>query len=407
MLSGLGDYGSGSESEDERAPLPAPVKPKTAAKPAAKSSSLALPPPSADKVSAPKARKPKKIAIGLPSLPSLPQDDDSDDLKDDRPPAKKPRLGSGAGASSLLSMLPTPKRKVPVATVPERVLGGGRGPGLVFNTASTPALVPTSKEPEDEEQDNAPGPEATPSKDATPSTPVSFMPVSISKRRPNISVEEEGRRPIAPPRPNAAPAMDFFGLGATSSSSSAKVTAAAASSSSHVSITSAPEVIEFKPPTPTPQDPYPGYYLLPSGAWAAYDPEYYNVYLKKWKKEYDDQVRALEKGAIKGFEGSEESAEEVNMVTEMEKARREIQERESRKAVTTDATGEPAKPRMNIDDVANLFGSLPSRAVARNLVTNCPRYLQMPIKTAQPSRKRLRKEDGIAKKLVTNTVSSY
>lgn len=138
-------------------------------------------------------------------------------------------------------------------------------------------------------------------------------------------------------------------LGATSSSSSAKVTVAAASSSSHVSITSAPEVVEFKPPTPTPQDPYPGYYLLPSGAWAAHDPDYYNVFLKKWKKEYDDQVRALEKGAIKGFEGSEESAEEVNMVTEMEKARREIQERESRKAVTTDATGEPAKPRMNID----------------------------------------------------------
>ncbi|KAJ8700101.1 hypothetical protein PTI98_003160 [Pleurotus ostreatus] len=352
MLSGLGDYGSGSESEDERAPLPAPVKPKTAAKPAAKSSSLALPPPSADKVSAPKARKPKKIAIGLPSLPSLPQDDDSDDLKDDRPPAKKPRLGSGAGAYCT-----------------GKGTWRGRGPGLVFNTASTPALVPTSKEPEDEEQDNAPGPEATPSKDATPSTPVSFMPVSISKRRPNISVEEEGRRPIAPPRPNAAPAMDFFGLGATSSSSSAKVTAAAASSSSHVSITSAPEVIEFKPPTPTPQDPYPGYYLLPSGAWAAYDPEYYNVYLKKWKKEYDDQVRALEKGAIKGFEGSEESAEEVNMVTEMEKARREIQERESRKAVTTDATGEPAKPRMNIDP-AKQSGRAKSRHQLSSLLTD-------------------------------------
>ncbi|KAL4265205.1 Proline-rich protein PRCC [Pleurotus pulmonarius] len=369
MLSGLGDYGSGSESENETERVQLPAKPKLASKPPAKSSSLALPPPSADKASAPKARKPKKIAIGLPSLSSLPQDDDNDDLKDDRPPAKKPRLEAGAGASSLLSMLPTPKRKVPVASAPERVLGGGRGPGLVFNTAPTTAPVSTSKEPEDEEQVEAQELESTPWEDIPTPAPVSFMPMSISKRRPNISVEEEGRRPAAPSRPSAAPAVDFFGLGTSSSSSSTKVTAGSASSASHVSITSAPEVVEFKPPTPTPQDPYPGYYLLPSGAWAAYDPDYYNVFLKKWKKEYDDQVRALEKGAIKGFEGSEESAEEVNMVKEMEKARKEIQERESRKAVTTDATGEPAKPRMNIDP-AKQSGRAKSRHQLSSLLTD-------------------------------------
>ena len=29
------------------------------------------------------------------------------------------------------------------------------------------------------------------------------------------------------------------------------------------------------PPAPTASDPYPGYYQLPGGQWAAYDPEYY------------------------------------------------------------------------------------------------------------------------------------
>lgn len=40
-------------------------------------------------------------------------------------------------------------------------------------------------------------------------------------------------------------------------------------------ISSAPPVSEFVPPVPTPSDPYPGYYQLPSGAWAAHDPAYY------------------------------------------------------------------------------------------------------------------------------------
>lgn len=40
-------------------------------------------------------------------------------------------------------------------------------------------------------------------------------------------------------------------------------------------ISSAPAVSDFVPPAPTPTDPYPGYYQLPSGAWAAHDPTYY------------------------------------------------------------------------------------------------------------------------------------
>jgi proline-rich protein PRCC len=105
-------------------------------------------------------------------------------------------------------------------------------------------------------------------------------------------------------------------------------------------MSSAPKVEEFTPPEPTPQDEYPGYYKLPSGDWAAYDPAYYKKFYDKWKKEYDAHVRALEKGT-KGFE--------VNAAAEMERAKVEIKEREERKALTTgDTGGEPAKPRMNI-----------------------------------------------------------
>ena len=99
-------------------------------------------------------------------------------------------------------------------------------------------------------------------------------------------------------------------------------------------ISSAPKVEEFIPPEPTPSDPYPGYYQLPSGSWAQYDTDYYQKFYNKWKAEYDAQVRALEKGVEKGFEGVEEAnTPEVNARLEMEKAQREIQEREEQKRV--------------------------------------------------------------------------
>lgn len=98
---------------------------------------------------------------------------------------------------------------------------------------------------------------------------------------------------------------------------------------------------------PTPEDPYPGYYLLPSGQWAAHDPAYYKKHYDKWKREYDAHVRALEKGKIKGFEGAD-GAEEVNALKEMEKAKVEIQEREERKALTAAPDAVPEAPKMNI-----------------------------------------------------------
>jgi proline-rich protein PRCC len=131
----------------------------------------------------------------------------------------------------------------------------------------------------------------------------------------------------------------------------------------------APEITEFVPPEPTPTYPYPGYYLLPSGSWAAYDTEYYKKFYDKWQSEYNDDVRALEKGQIRGFEGLETTgAREVDAKKEMENAKREIQEREERKALTHGAGGAPDAPRMNIKG-AKLGGRARSRHQLSTLLT--------------------------------------
>jgi proline-rich protein PRCC len=89
---------------------------------------------------------------------------------------------------------------------------------------------------------------------------------------------------------------------------------------------------------------------LPSGIWAAYDPEYYAIFMKKWEHDYNSQLRALEKGTIKGFEGlADAPIEEIDALKEMEKAKKEIQEREEKKAVTRGAGGGPVAPKMNIN----------------------------------------------------------
>ncbi|KAJ7343457.1 mitotic checkpoint regulator, MAD2B-interacting-domain-containing protein [Mycena albidolilacea] len=324
MNLGLGDYGSDSENggeSDTDAPIPVSAK-------------VSKPAPSTSKMTLPPLKQKKKVIIGLSALKPV---DDEDELKDERPPAKKPRLETGAGKSSLLSMLPAPKQKNPVLPPPQRVLGGGSGPGLVFNT-SRPVGQAISTEAESEQDSTA-----------EPSTSFSFRPPSLAKGRSNISLEEGATNapPRTAPKVSAAPAIDFFSLGKTMSASSPS--AASTSSSSLPTLSSAPVIPKFEPPEPTPTDPYPGYYTLPSGAWAAYDHEYYAKFTKKWQAEYNAHVRALEKGQVKGFEGLESAAvEEVDAMKEMEKAKLEMQERESRKAVTRGADGAPAAPNIKL-----------------------------------------------------------
>ncbi|KAG7452484.1 uncharacterized protein BT62DRAFT_4033 [Guyanagaster necrorhizus] len=322
---GLEDYGSGSESEGEtetKQPASSSMNSQSlkSQSKATSSSSIALPP----------LRTKKRIAIVLPSLKAAKDGDGEEEIS--RPVAKKPRLESGAGSSSLMSMLPAPKQKNPISAPAERVLGGGKGQALSFNA---PASVPPA--------DEAP----------TPSIP--FLPPSLAKGRSNISLEES--RPRATAR-TPAPAVDFFSLGA---SSMPKPTESTISPSSSISISSAPAIPTFEPPEPTMNDEYPGYYQLPSGAWKAHEPEYYGKFLQRWQKEYNDQVRALEKGVAKGFEGMEkEGMEDIDAKKEMERAKKEIKEREERKAVTKGAGGAPEKPKMNIN-ASKLSGIARSR----------------------------------------------
>ncbi|KAF8546973.1 hypothetical protein OG21DRAFT_1501764 [Imleria badia] len=396
---GVEDYGSDAESGDESlntttsqtsrptsassllSKLPPPTSKSTFALPPPKSSSssLSLPKPSSSSSTTggsappPKPKRTKKIAINLPSLPP-PSDDE-----DNGPPAKKPRVASstGAGKSSLLSMLPAPKQPAPVIEKKEeRVLGGGGGPGLVFRTSKSQTRhhdkSPGDGPPVDANANDAghvevEGPE--PADVPGPST--AFVPPSLKKGRANISLEDPGlSKPLPPPsttqpQKSAAPAVDFFSLSAStpparstpipSISSAPTLTSAPSAStstpaSSSFSVSSAPAISTFRPPSPTLDDPYPGYYQLPSGAYAPYDAEYYASHVQKWKQEYDKHIRALEKTQ---YGPDADGAQDIDMAAEMEKARREIKDREDRKALTTgktgqDDNGEPAMPKMNV-----------------------------------------------------------
>lgn len=219
---GVEGYGSDSENDDEPQATQSQSKHSIASSlpPPTKRSSLALPSPVSGVPGAsstskpagglslppPKAKKSKKIAIGLPELPREP-----DRADDDEPPAKKPRIEPGARSSGLLSMLPAPKNKAPVAPTPERVLGAGRGPGLVFNTGSARSAKTATVEdvPEGEDEDGLDGREETSASPRTaPSLP--FLPPSLAKGKANISVEERADKPKVI---RSAPAVDFFSLG--------------------------------------------------------------------------------------------------------------------------------------------------------------------------------------------------
>ncbi|KAL1747581.1 mitotic checkpoint regulator, MAD2B-interacting-domain-containing protein [Schizophyllum fasciatum] len=355
MALGLEGYGSGSDSDSDVETTPQPAKP-AASNASSSTSKLSLPPP---KSSQPRAGT-KKVKIGLPSL--KPNAEDEDDLESEKPPAKKPRLapGSAGGRSGLLSMLPAPKEANPKPPAPERVLGGGKGKGLVFHTRSTAPVGEDNADAPAASIATAPEPEV---KEAAPASPAPaaapmFMPTNVgSKRKANVSLEEHGvgRSTAAkPPTISAAPPIDFFSLGAASRPLPTASTSSAASSSSTAapivsSRSAAPDIPTFQPPEPTPTDPYPGYYQLPSGKWEAYDSAYYQTFYQKWQAEYDAHVRALERGQVRGFEDMDEARMgEVDAAAEMERAKVEVKLREERKALSRGAAAFTEQPKMKI-----------------------------------------------------------
>ncbi|THH17824.1 hypothetical protein EW146_g3079 [Bondarzewia mesenterica] len=294
------------------------------------------------------------------------QPNEADDEEDIRPPAKKARLDGGSGSSSLFSMLPAPKKKAPVVPTADRVLGGGKGPGLVFNAPRSHSvnMAATVEEVDDEESGSTVQSHPSAPTPTKPS-PLPFLPPSLAKGKANISVEDNTLampRVIAKP-PSSSPSVDFFTL--VPDTSSKPTPSASAAKLTLPAVSSAPKVEEFAPPEPTPSDSYPGYYMLPSGNWAAYDPEYYKTFYDKWKADYDAHVRALEKNPAKGFEGAETSeTQEVNAMREMEQAKREIQEREEKKSLTQGTGEQAAAPKMNVKGA-----KLGTRARSRHQLT--------------------------------------
>jgi hypothetical protein len=181
---GVEGYSSGSDSDSdvETTTTTVPVKPVPTKLTSTPKSAVSLPPPK-------QAKRPKKITIDLPK-PNKGEDGEDDP---GQPPTKKARTdGKGAGASSLLSMLPAPKQAVPAKpSQPERVLGGGNAPALSFNSVPRPA----SDEPDT----------------STFAKQNLFVPNSIVRGKANVSTED-----FAAPRPRAGPstpAVDFFSLG--------------------------------------------------------------------------------------------------------------------------------------------------------------------------------------------------
>ena len=335
--------------------------PQTSTKPN-KSLSRSLPVPSNPSASgpsnlpvpAPKPKKPKKIAIDLPALT---KDVSSEYDEDEARPAKRLRTEArGVGSSALFSMLPAPKSAAPVKEAPERNLGSGKGPGLVFHeprpqmTKAMPGITSNDDVAVVEQE--------------TEEVHLPFIPVSVKKGKANISLEESSEKVTPKTRDPPSPtAVDLFSLSSShhihflfSTSNvftdSAKPPASSVNTLTGLpntwSISSAPKIDEYTPPEPTPNDPYPGYYQLPSGTWAAYDSAYYRRFYDKWKADYDRSIRAFEKKE-KGFEGADtDDTQEVDALREMEKAKKEIQEREEKKALTQGAGGQPEAPKMNV-----------------------------------------------------------
>ena len=195
---GLDDYGSGSESESEHE-NPNVSRPQLVPN----LSSNSLPIKSTTK------RAPKKITIGLPAL-LKDEDEENDDLELEKPALKRQKM-SGAGVSGLLSMLPAPQQRKAAPhqqqQEEQRVLGGGKGPGLVFDSkSSVPALKTKQEEGKDEEP--------TMSTVSNGGSSLPFLPPSLVKGKANVSLEDGPKKeiPTKPAYP-AAPAVDFFSIG--------------------------------------------------------------------------------------------------------------------------------------------------------------------------------------------------
>ncbi|GHJ84655.1 hypothetical protein NliqN6_1057 [Naganishia liquefaciens] len=270
------DYGSEEEEEEQVVPPVLDLAPAPA--PIASTSSLGLPPPK-------KKKRALKIGFDNPLLSAptfgAPSADDEEERSikrqrvEDAGEAEKVQDRKGKGKSTLLDMLPPPKRTAPVAT------------STTVNTSQT----------------------ALKDEDDTP-----LVPRKLAKQAGKIPTEPAS--------------LDLFGLASTPDPASS--ISLPKSSSPLQTISSAPAIQEYIPPPPSLEDPYPGYYQHPvTQAWHAYPEEVYKAFIASTAV-----PSAADQGAVgRGWEGVEgaEGAEHVDVRTRMENERRE---REKLKKVT-------------------------------------------------------------------------
>ena len=341
----LVDYGSGSESgsEDEKPIVtsrtaPVPSTPTIAVKTSAIPS---LPPPkasgngenarSASSAPIPKPRRrdgPVKITLEAPKRGL--EDDTADPPTR---PTKRVKL-EGGGLSGLMSMLPAPSSKAPLPP-PKKGKGSAR-----VELEPNPILdeLLRSKNKHDE--------------DSTITGAKAFVPPSLMKGK--AKVEEP-----------AEPVVDFFSISMSVHSKLFHVIVlltpwlsdaapvvepklpasdSKANGPLPIAITAAPKVEEFVPPDPTPDDPYPGYFKMPNGQWAAYDPEYYYSIAKTWTQHSTEDKDRSRRRDINAADGDD--LQEVSAMDEASHTRAQI---EARKDLTADAIRSgPKAPNMKV-----------------------------------------------------------
>ncbi|KIR25476.1 hypothetical protein I309_05640 [Cryptococcus deuterogattii LA55] len=237
----LANYGSdsGSDSESE-APVAPPPKPAPVS--AAFSSS---------RVPQPKKKKPVKITLDLPRAnngsENGKENGDNEEGSGDEREAKRTKLSKGGkGTSSLLGMLPPPKRKLPQSSSTTT-----KGTSLTVNKAMARPQLPAPPKGTDEDSDD---------EDNVPKVR-DLLPASLARKQQKVESKKE--------------VIDVFGLNTAAAPFKSTI---ATPSLKPPSISSAPVAPDFVPPEPTANDPYPGYYQLPSGEWRAYDPDYYSSF---------------------------------------------------------------------------------------------------------------------------------
>lgn len=167
----LANYGSDSGSDSESgAPIAPPPKPAPIS---ATSSSSRVPQP--------KKKKPIKITLDLPKASSGSEDEknigDNHEVGGDERETKRAKLPKGGkGTSSLLGMLPPPKRKLPQSST-----SATKGTGLTVNKSMGRPQLPAPPKAIDENSDD---------EDNVPKVR-DMLPASLARKQQKVESKEE------------------------------------------------------------------------------------------------------------------------------------------------------------------------------------------------------------------------